>query len=125
MSLFSMSRWLGSMSSPSGRVSRSESRPPVARARWQGRPSKAEDLAEARLDFSEALIDVRSTAAASALDRIAIARSLHELWHLREEVFSLVACRHDQGEAARRLSALDRHFPRRTRRAGLSPVPSF
>ncbi len=112
------------MSSPSGRDSRSESRPPVARPRWQGRPARSADLAEARLDFSEALIDIRNTATASALDRIAIARSLHELWHLREEVFSLVACRHDQGEAARRLSALDRHFARRTRRAGSAPVPN-
>ena len=61
-------------------------------------------------------MDVRSTAAAMALDRIALTRSMHELWHFREEVFSLVACRHNQAEAARRLASLDRHFPTRTLR---------
>lgn len=94
----------------------------MARPRWQSRPLKAEHLADARLDFSEALIDVRSKASVAALDRIAVARSLHELWHFREEVFSLVACRHDQGEATRRLSALDRHFPHRTRLIGQAPM---
>jgi len=79
---------------------------------------KSEDLADARLDFSEALLDVRSKAAIDALDRIAVARSLHELWHFREEVFSLVACRHNQVEASRRLAVLDRHFPRRSRPSG-------
>ena len=34
-----------------------------------------------------------------SLDRIAVTRSLHELWHLRGEVFSLVSRRHDQAEA--------------------------
>ena len=85
---------------------------------------KSEDLADARLDFSEALLDVRNKAAGAALDRIAVARSLHDLWHFREEVFSLVACRHDQVEAARRLAVLDRHFPRRTRPTGHAPFAS-
>ncbi|MGZ5206172.1 MAG: hypothetical protein ACXWCI_14765 [Caldimonas sp.] len=49
-------------------------------------------------------------------------RSLHELWHFREEVFSLVACRHDQAEAARRLAELDRHFGRRSRPSGAAPL---
>jgi hypothetical protein len=75
------------------------------------RPGDA--LAAARLDFGDALQDVRTAAAAAARDRIAAMRSLHELWHCRGEVFGLVALRHDQAEAARRLAVLDRHFSRR------------
>jgi hypothetical protein len=80
-----------------------------------GRRGRSQALAAARLEFAEALFDVRTGGAAEALDRIAVTRSLHELWHLREEVFSRIACHHDQAEAERRLVALDRHFPRRTR----------
>jgi len=82
-----------------------------------GRRARSDALAAARLEFAEALFDVRTAGAATVLDRIAVARSLHELWHLREEVFSRVACCHDQAEAARRLADLDRHFPQRTRAA--------
>jgi hypothetical protein len=42
--------------------------------------------------------------------RIERVGSLAELWHLRPEVFRLVAVHHSQGEAERRLAALDRHF---------------
>jgi hypothetical protein len=78
---------------------------------------RLERVAAARLDFADALMDVHTDAAADALDRIAVTRSLHELWHFRAEVFSRVAQRHDQAEAARRLRLLDRHFPQRSRRA--------
>ena len=102
-------------------VARSESLPPLARPRYVawvrrlGERSRAEALAAARLDFDEALGDVRTAAAVNVRSRIAVARSLHELWHFREEVFSLVACRHDQTRAAGRLAELDLHFPRRDR----------
>jgi hypothetical protein len=82
-----------------------------------GRHARHERVAAARLDFADALMDVHTDAAADALDRIAVTRSLHELWHFRAEVFSHVAQRHDQAEAARRLALLDRHFPQRSRRA--------
>lgn len=79
------------------------------------------------MDFVEALRDLRTPAALDAKSRVVVARSLHELWHFREQVFSLVACRHDQAEAARRLAALDRHFAQRTRRPGsnVPPDPKF
>ena len=77
-------------------------------------------LAEARLDFSDALIDLRPSITAPTLDRIAVARSLHELWNFREEVFALVAHRHDQREAATRLATLDRHFSVRPKRNRLA-----
>ena len=83
--------------------------------------SRREALVAARFDFAEALADLRTPAALDTQTRIAVARSLHELWHFREEVFSLVACRHNQAEAGWRLADLDRHFSRRTRRGGAAP----
>ncbi|MEO5883060.1 MAG: hypothetical protein ABIQ06_11650 [Caldimonas sp.] len=101
-----------------GPAPRSQSPPPLARRRtvaWVrrlGERSRNEALAAARLDFDEALGDVRTPAALNVRSRIAIARSLHELWHFREAVFSLVACRHDQARACGRLAELDLHFSR-------------
>jgi hypothetical protein len=103
-----LSDWLGA----SGwRVSTVE-RPPSFAERARG-----ETLAAARLDFADALWDIRSESAADLLDRIAVLRSLHELWHVRGEVFGQVSCRHDQAEAARRLATIDRHFQKRPLRA--------
>lgn len=104
-----------------GSAPRSESLPPIVRRRtvaWVrrlGERSRSDALASARLDFDEALGDIRTAAALDARARIAVARSLHELWHFREEVFSLVSCRHDQARAAGRLAELDLHFPSRER----------
>ena len=78
-------------------------------------PASVEALAAARLDFDEALGDIRTSAALEVRSRIAVARSLRELWHFREQVFSLVSCRHDQARAAGRLAELDLHFRRRAR----------
>jgi hypothetical protein len=74
-------------------------------------------LAAARLDFADSLLDIGTDGAADALDRIAEASGLDELWHLRAEVFGRVAERHGQAEAERRLAALDGHFARRSLRA--------
>jgi len=79
-----------------------------------GQRDRLDALAAARLDFADALFDIHTLAAGGALDRIAATRSLHELWHLRGEVFDLVSLRHDQGEAQRRLTELDRHFAKRS-----------
>ena len=79
-----------------------------------GQRGRLDALAAARLEFAEALYDVHTGAAGVALDRIAVTRSLHELWHLRGEVFDLVSLRHDQAEAERRLAELDRHFAKRS-----------
>ena len=79
-----------------------------------GQRGRLDALAAARLDFADALFDVHTVAAGATLDRIAATRSLHELWHLRGEVFDLVSLRHDQAEAGRRLRDLDRHFARRS-----------
>jgi len=108
MSLPFFSRWLAA----SGwRVSRTDL------VSSFGRRGRSDALAAARLDFAEALYDVRTPGAAVVLDRIAVARSLHDLWHLREDMFSRIARHIDQAEAERRLAELDRHFPRRARAA--------
>ncbi len=102
---------------------RIESCPPLAHARgnrWMARFGRRDVLPAARLEFADALFDVRSPAAYDLLSRIAVARSLHELWHFREEVFSLVSRRHTQDEAVNRLASLNRHFVRGNR---LSPAP--
>ncbi|MDQ2736146.1 MAG: hypothetical protein M3Y55_14430 [Pseudomonadota bacterium] len=116
-------------SAPESTVRRAESCLPLARPRgvrlrdrfWRGR-SAGDTLAAARLDFADALDDVRNRASLDIRSRIAVTRSLHELWHFREEVFSLVACRHDQAEAARRLAQLNRHFARRANRSAFAPL---
>ncbi|HEX7436901.1 MAG TPA: hypothetical protein VF308_09345 [Caldimonas sp.] len=75
-------------------------------------------LTAAREDFRAALDDMAKVQTSDTLDLIRKARSCNELWHLRSAVFSLVSCHHDQDEAKRRLSRIDRHFPSRVRRAG-------
>jgi hypothetical protein len=103
-----LSEWLGA----SGwRVSR------VDGASSFGQRGRLDALVAARLDFADALYDVHIVAAGAALDRIAVARSLHELWHLRGEVFDLLSRRHDQAIAERHLQDLDRHFAKRSPRA--------
>ncbi len=100
-----LSEWLG----VSGwRVSR------VDFASSFGQRGRLDALAAARLDFADALFDVHTDAGGAALDRIAATRSLHDLWHVRGEVFDLVSLRHDQAEAERRVADLDRHFTRRS-----------
>lgn len=68
------------------------------------------DLPTARLDFADALGDLRSHAAFELQSKIAVTRSLHELWHFREEAFSLISRCHNQAEATRRIASLNRHF---------------
>ncbi len=80
-----------------------------------------DSLPEARLDFADALIDVRSAAAIHLLSRIAVTRSLQALWHFREDVFGLIADRHCQAEATSRLAALNRHFRRGGARSVRTP----
>ena len=75
-----------------------------------------------REEFLDALHDVRTQQAGMLLARIRSARSLRELWHLRPDVFNLVAQRYDQSEAQVRLERLNRHFPTRAPRSGFAPL---
>lgn len=68
-------------------------------------------LDDARRDFCAALGDLDSAVASDLLRRAEHARSLRELWHLRAELYSVVARHLSQPEADRRLVQVNRHFP--------------
>lgn len=70
-------------------------------------------LERARTDFQAALMGLDSTDAADLRLRGNHARSLRELWHLRPELYGLVARCLSQTEADRRLARVNRHFPSR------------
>ena len=79
-------------------------------------------LGDVREEFSEALDDIHTERAHSLQQRLLHCRSMRELWHLRSELFAVVACRHSQHEAERRMAALNRHFPTRSPRSGFAPL---
>jgi hypothetical protein len=96
---------------------------------WLAAPAAAQDAAPpvARLpgvrdDFLAMLADVDGSAGHELRRRVAQSRSLRELWHLRTEVYRLVAVRHSQTEAESRLADLNRHFPTRAPRSGFAPL---
>lgn len=64
----------------------------------------------ARSAFWASVADLPLPAVQALRLRIECLGSLAEFWHLRPEVFHVVAVHHSQGEAVRRLAALDRHF---------------
>ena len=65
---------------------------------------------------------IPSEAASTLCMRIGQARTLRELWHLRAELYNVVALHHSQQEAERRLAELNRHFPTRAPRSQLAPL---
>ena len=71
-------------------------------------------LEAARKDFADALADMDETDAADLRRRGLSARSLRELWHLRADLYSVVARHRNQPEAIRRVDLVNRHFPVRT-----------
>jgi hypothetical protein len=89
----------------------------------QSSPS-AQRLVSVRQDFSGCLDDMTSEPADALRLRIARTHTLRELWHLRAELYNVVAIGHSQHEAERRLSRLNRHFPTRAPRSGFVPLLS-
>jgi hypothetical protein len=73
-------------------------------------PRSQRQLVAARQDCAQALVDLDDDQARDLTHRCSHARSLRELWHLRAEVYSLVARRLSQTEADRRLQAINRHY---------------
>ena len=73
-------------------------------------------LSLVRREFVDALKDVRTQQAGDLLGRIRTARSLRDLWHLRTEIYNLVAIHRDESEAGFRLARLNRFFPQRATR---------
>jgi hypothetical protein len=70
-----------------------------------------------RDEFVCCLEDLPIAESEELIYRIGLARSLRELWHLRTEVYRLVAVHHNQVEAEARLSRLNRYFPTRAPRS--------
>jgi hypothetical protein len=89
--------------------------PMLASTRSPGLPHTA-DLEAAREAFRDVVSDLDRPATAGALERVRLARSLQQLWHLRAEMFSLVARHRSQAEAEQRLAELDRLFSSPERR---------
>jgi len=81
-------------------------------------------LPPVRQDFLDSIGDIPSEGASTLNLRIGQARTLRELWHLRAELYSVVALHHSQHEAERRLAELNRHFPTRAPRSGFVPLLS-
>jgi len=81
-------------------------------------------LPAVREDFVRCLGDVAPPQGGELQRRIGLARSLRELWHLRAELYRVVAIAHSQSEAERRLAALNRHFPTRSPRTGFAALAS-
>jgi hypothetical protein len=81
-----------------------------------------ERLDQVRDEFLHMLDGVRSDDAALVQARIRFARTQRDLWHLRPELFRLVALQFSQAEAQSRLDLLNRHFPTRSPRSGFAPL---
>ena len=79
-------------------------------------------LSLVRREFVDALKDIRTQHADDLLGRIRTARSLRDLWHLRTEIYNLVAMQRDQSEAGFRLARLNRFFPQRAGRPGVGAL---
>jgi hypothetical protein len=89
----------------------------------QSSPS-ANRLVPVRRDFSDCLDDIDSESGDALRLRITRTQTLRELWHLRAELYNVVAIGHSQHEAERRLQRLNRHFPTRAPRSGFVPLLS-
>lgn len=79
-------------------------------------------LSRVRKDFQASVADLAALDRGPLWDRIARAQTQRELWHLRAEVFRVVALAHSQQEAEYRLEHLNRHFPTRSPRSGFTPL---
>ncbi len=95
------SRWQDSQPSPSASASDIGG--------WSNK--RLTPLPDIRAEFLSTLRDLPAAACDALESRIRVSRSLRELWHLRPEVFKLVALHRDQLAAQMRLDRLNRHFP--------------
>jgi len=74
-------------------------------------------LERARSEFVGAMGGLLDQDTNDLLRRAQHARSLRELWHLRSELYTLIARRISQPEADKRLALVNQHFPTRAQRA--------
>lgn len=83
-----------------------------------------DSLPAVRDEFADCLDDTWGDDACDLSTRIDRAHSLRDLWHLRADVYNVVARQHSQTEAEQRLARLNRHFPTRSPRSGFAPLQS-
>ena len=79
-------------------------------------PALRTPLEKARSEFVEAMSGLAEFDHCFLLRRAQHARSLRELWHLRSELYTLIARRASQFEADARLARVNQHFPSRAQR---------
>lgn len=79
-------------------------------------PALRTPLERARSEFVAAMAGLVEPAPGDLLRRAQHARSLRELWHLRSELYTLIARRVSQPEADARLARVNQHFPTRAQR---------
>ena len=79
-------------------------------------PALRTPLEKARSEFVAAMDGLLEVDHMDLLRRAQHARSLRELWHLRSELYTLVARRVNQVEADARLARVNQHFPTRAQR---------
>ena len=79
-------------------------------------------LPSVRTEFMASLADIATEEADRVRLRIHESHSLRELWHLRADLFRVVAMAHSQTQAVERLSLLNRHFPTRAPRSQFAPL---
>ncbi|MEP6505189.1 MAG: hypothetical protein ABJD97_17755 [Betaproteobacteria bacterium] len=81
-------------------------------------PSLRTPLEKARTEFVAAMGGVIEFDHNDLLMRAQHARSLRELWHLRAELYTLIARRVSQHAADEHLARVNQHFPSRAQRTG-------
>ena len=79
-------------------------------------PALRTPLEKARSEFVAAMAGLIEVDPNALLKRAQHARSLRELWHLRSELYTLIARRISQFEADARLARVNQHFPTRAQR---------
>ena len=79
-------------------------------------PALRTPLERARSEFVGAMDGLLEDDHMDLLRRAQHARSLRELWHLRSELYTLIARRISQVEADTRLGRVNQHFPTRAQR---------
>ena len=94
----------------------------LARADAGTAPGLRTPLERARAEFVGATAGLSSLASEDLVRRAQHARSLRELWHLRSELYTLIACGASQHEADARLARVNQHFPTRAQRSVISAV---
>lgn len=82
-----------------------------------GAPGDAGRLRAARLAYTTALQDIDHAAARDLAARAREASTLRELWHLRNELFTLVSIHHCEQVGHTRLASLNCFFPVRSQSA--------